>query len=60
MTIDEAKAHKASLERHITEALDRFNTETGLQITALDVISAERIGEPPRYYVTAQVILPAF
>ena len=60
MTIDDAKVHKASLERHITEALDRFNTETGLQVTDVDVLSAERIGQPPRYHVSVQVILPLY
>ena len=60
MTIDDAKVHKASLERHITEALDRFNTETGLQVTDVDVLSAERIGQPPRYHVSVQVILPSY
>ena len=60
MTIDDAKVHKASLERHITEALDRFNTETGLQVTDVDVISMQGIGSPPSYSVSVQVILPSY
>lgn len=60
MTIDDAKAHKANLERTLADALDHFNTETGLQVTEVDVISAERIGQPPRYHVSVQVILPSY
>ena len=60
MTIDDAKSHKALLERTLTEALERFNTETGLQVIEVDVLSAERIGKPPRYHVSVQVILPSY
>jgi len=60
MTIDDAKAHKALLERTLTEALDRFNTETGLQVTDVDVIYTQGIGCPPSYSVSVQVILPSY
>ena len=60
MTIDDAKAHKANLERILGEALERFNTETGLQIADVDVIPVEGIGCPPHYLVSVQVILPSY
>ena len=60
MTIDDAKAHKANLERTLTEAIERFNTETRLQVTDVDVISTQGIGCPPHYLVSVQVILPSY
>lgn len=60
MTIDEAKRSKAALEQTLTEALERFNTETGLQVTDVDVISIQGIGAPPSYSVSVQVILPTY
>jgi hypothetical protein len=60
MTVDEAKAHKATLERTLTEALQRFNTETGLQVIDVDIISTQGIGSPPSYIVTTQVLLPSY
>lgn len=60
MTIDDAKAHRANLEQTLTEALERFNTETGLQVTDVDVISTQSLGYPPHYHVSVQVILPSY
>ena len=60
MTIDDAKAHKAILERTLTEALERFNTETGLQVIDVEVVSIQGIGCPPSYSVSVQVILPSY
>jgi hypothetical protein len=60
MTIDDAKAHKALLERTLTEALATFNTETGLQVTDVFVLSTQGIGSPPSYSVSVQVILPSY
>ena len=60
MTIDDAKAHRALLERTLSKALEDFNTETGLQVTDVDVISMQGIGCPPSYSVSVQVILPSY
>ena len=60
MTINEAKRSKAALEQTLTEALERFNTETGLQVINVDIISTQGIGSPPSYLVITQVLLPSY
>ena len=60
MTIDDAKRSRADLEQTITEALERFEAETGLQVTDVNVFSIRGIGTPPSYSVSAEVILPTY
>lgn len=60
MTIDDAKAHRALLECTLTKALQDFNTETGLQVTDVDVSFTQGLGCPPAYHVSVQVILPSY
>lgn len=59
VSVDEAKALKANLERTITEALNQFSTQTGLKVDAVDVTCVESLGLPSVYLVSVEAILPS-
>lgn len=57
ITVQEAKAAKATLRARITTALAQFTDDTGLLVESLDARQARAHGSEVRYYVEAEVRL---